>query len=282
MNQKQKQRTTMVSDKIQYLFFNPQGGSAMGIYSFRIPSFRIFEVRSAHSDMLFAATSLKVMNANGSLHRDLGAKNMFAGERKAGGGVDLNMSWENIYVPGPTRENPDGGSIAWAFILANKQHSDSGWTAALNKGADALAGALAGKTLEAAELGPAGVVGFAALTAAVIALQEVGNLLNADCDGPVALGAFQKTAAELANLTATPNSAFDRIESNPGSDSPAGCGANSNYEMKYQITHVEPLLLGKALQDLGLTGLGAGLKNRIAASGTSIGANFSLRDFIGH
>jgi hypothetical protein len=254
----------------------------MSFYNFRIPSFRIFEVRSAHSDMLWAATSLKVMNANGSLHRDLGAKNLFAGERKAGGGVALDMSWENIHVPGPTQENPDGGSIAWTFILANKQHSDSGWLAALNKGADALAGALAGKTLDAAALGPAGLLGFAALTGAVIALQEMVNLLNADCDGPVALGAFQKTAAELANLTATPNSAFDKIESNPGTESPAGCGANSNYEITYRVGHFESLSLSDALRGRGVTDLKNGIKNRIIASGTPVGSSFSLLNFVGH
>ena len=81
----------------------------MGIYNFSIPSFHINEIRSAHDDTLFAATSLKVLNANGSLHHDFGAKSAALGDRKAGGGVDLNMSWENIFVPDPTPENPDGG-----------------------------------------------------------------------------------------------------------------------------------------------------------------------------
>jgi len=146
----------------------------MSFYNFSVPSFRIFEIRSSGSDMLWAATSLKVMNANGSLHRDLGAKNVFAGERKAGGGVDLNMSWENIHVPDPTQENPDGGSIAWTFILVNKQHQDSAGLTLLNKGADAFAGALAGNTLD--EEGAAGALGFLALTGLVIGLQELANL----------------------------------------------------------------------------------------------------------
>jgi hypothetical protein len=257
----------------------------MPFYSFSIPSFGIIEVRSAHSDTLFASTSLKVLNANGSLHRDLGAKGASAGERKAGGGVDLNMSWENIYVPGPTPENRDGGSIAWSFILVNKGNggSDSGFVTVLNKGADAFAGALAGKTVDAVAAGSGlAALALAAATAAVIAVQELVNLLNADCDGPVAAGAFLLTANQLANMTATPGSVFNKTESNPGTDSPAGCGSNSNYEMKYRITHSDPLHLGEALRGRGIDGLGDGVKKRIVASGTPVGANFSLRDFVGH
>src|SRR5262249_58336469 len=54
--------------------------------------------------------------------------------------------------------------------------------------------------------------------------------------GPVGAGAFNKTAAELAAMTATPGFIFNTTQNNPGSDSPAGCGANSNYDINYRIT----------------------------------------------
>jgi len=250
------------------------------MYNFSIPSFHIIEIRSAHDDTLFASTSLKVLNANGSLHRDFGAKSAALGDRKAGGGVDLNMSWENIFVPDPTPENPDGGAIAWSFLLVNSGHHDSGFDAALNKAADALAGALVGKILDTKETGQALLLAEAA--AGVIALQEMFNLLRADCDGPVGAGAFNKTAAELANMTATPSFIFNTTQNNPGSDSPAGCGPNSNYDINYRITHLPVLALTEALHTLGITGLATGVKKQIGASGTPVGARFSLRDFVGH
>jgi hypothetical protein len=68
----------------------------MAQYSFYIPSFHIQEIRSAHTDALFASTALKVMNPNGSLRRDYGAKGVGLGDRKAGGDVVPGLAWENV------------------------------------------------------------------------------------------------------------------------------------------------------------------------------------------
>jgi hypothetical protein len=42
----------------------------MAIYNFTIPNFHIASMRSAHSDTLFATTSLVVANAGGGLHHE--------------------------------------------------------------------------------------------------------------------------------------------------------------------------------------------------------------------
>jgi hypothetical protein len=213
----------------------------MSIYNFRIPSFHINEIRSAHDDTLFAATSLQVLNPNGSLLHDFGTKNATLGDRKAGGGVDLNLSWENIFVPDPSPENPDGGAIAWSFLLVNSGHPDPGFAAALNNAANALAGALVGRALELK-----GLVGPALLSAAaigVIVLEALIDLLRADCDGPVGAGGFHNTAAELAAMTAIPGFIFNTTQNNPGSDSPVGCGANSNYDINYRIARLPQALV---------------------------------------
>lgn len=208
----------------------------MATYKFTIPSFHIRQVRSAHTDTLFASTSLKVMNASGGLHRDWGANGVSLGDRKAGGGVDLNMFWENVDVPDPTPENPDGGSIAWTFLLANKGHNNSDFLTALNKLADAYAGALAGKSLDAGEAAGAGAGILYFLGAvAMVAAEVVINLLAADCDGMVASGSFTLTAAQLAGRASLPGQSWSTTENNPGTDSSGGCGENSNYDVNYQI-----------------------------------------------
>jgi hypothetical protein len=206
----------------------------MAKYSFTIPSFHITKIRSAHTDTLFASTSLRVSNANGGLHRDFGPQGAALGDRKAGGGVDLTFGYPLVDVPDPTPENPDGGSVIWTFLLVNAGHVDATYVPVLNKAADAFAGALAGKVLDPGD-GGVGTLGFLAALGVVIAAQEALNLLTADCDGQVASGAFVKTAAELAAMTPGPSLRFFETQPNPGSRSAQGCGENSFYEVNYQI-----------------------------------------------
>ena len=56
----------------------------MATCSFGIPDFHITQIRSAHTDTLFATTALQVMNANGALHHDWGAQTVGIGNHKAG------------------------------------------------------------------------------------------------------------------------------------------------------------------------------------------------------
>src|SRR5215470_6250164 len=157
----------------------------MARYNLHIPSFHIKEVRSAGSDKLFASTALKVMNPNGSLHRDYGSKGVALNERKAGGDVVPGLTWENVEVPDPTLENPDGGAMYWTFVLVNNGHGDSPYVAMLNKVADAWAGALAGKAIDKETSTGSGILLFLG-SAVIIVAQEALNLLTANCDGGVA------------------------------------------------------------------------------------------------
>ncbi len=206
----------------------------MAKYSFTIPSFHITKIRSAHTDTLFASTSLRVLNANGSLHHDFGAQGAPLGDRKAGGGVDLTLDFPLVDVPDPTPENPDGGAVYWTFLLVNAGHVDATYVPVLNKAADAFAGALAGKVLDPGDGGVSSLEFLVGL-GVVLAAQEALNLLTADCDGQVASGAFALTATELAAKTPGPDLRFSQTQDNPGSRSPQGCGENSFYEVNYQI-----------------------------------------------
>jgi hypothetical protein len=204
-------------------------------YSFAVSSFGIDQIRSADTDTLFVSTSLRVLNANGSLHLDLGSKGGPLGDHRAGDTVIPGLVFENVDVPPPTPENPDGGSVYWVFLLVNNGHADSGFVALLNKTADAFAGALAGKLLDGGG-GASGEGLFAALTTGILIGQEVLNLLTADCDGQVAASRFPAfTALQLSSMVPNPGQSFDITEDNPGTDSPAGCGENSDYKINYRI-----------------------------------------------
>jgi hypothetical protein len=210
----------------------------MATYSFVVPSFHIAEIRSIHTDTLVASTALRVMNANGSLHRDHGTKGVTLGDRKAGGDVVPGLEWNGVDVPDPTPDNPDGGAVYWTFILTNAGHDDGAVLPALNKAADAWAGALAGKALDKDTGGGSSIL-FALASVGVVAAQEVMNLLAADCDGIVASGAFVRTSAELAKMMPPPALRFATVEDNPGAKSPAGCGANSRYLVNYTMLRLQ-------------------------------------------
>jgi hypothetical protein len=63
---------------------------------------------------------------------------------------------------------------------------------------------------------------------------EVGTILFANCDGPVAAGVHVFTGAELTSMT-TGGKAVTQTDHNPGTDSPHGCGGNSNYFVTWSI-----------------------------------------------
>jgi hypothetical protein len=203
----------------------------MATYTFSIPKFHIKDLRSAHSDTLFASTGLRVNNASGGLHRDWGAQGVAFGDRNKGDDVADQLTWMNVDVPDPTPENPDGGAVYWTYLLVNNGHTDSGWIAVLNKAADAAAGALAQGVVQGGTVNPANLTGVAA----VLGLQEMLNLLTADCDGTVAVGTFAYTAAQLGRMVGENDPLLDVTQDNPGTKSTIGCGSNSDYQVEYVI-----------------------------------------------
>jgi len=51
----------------------------------------------------------------------------------------------------------------------------------------------------------------------------------------VAVGTFAYTAAQLASMVGETSTLLDTTQDNPGTNSPAGCGANSDYQVEYLI-----------------------------------------------
>ncbi|MFG2190351.1 tetratricopeptide repeat protein [Nocardia iowensis] len=206
----------------------------MGTYRFGIDSFHIASLRSAQKDTLYASTGLTVYNAAGGLHKHWGSHGGALGDWGTGDEGRLFLPWDEVSVPGPTPDNPDGGWVAWSFLLVNGGHKESGFVDVLNKAADSFAGALAGKVVEPGASAGAASLAYLAGFGGILAAQQVLNMLTADCDGQVAGGAFMWTAAELAVMTAGGKvNIFS--EDNPGTNSPPGCGDNSHYWISYRV-----------------------------------------------
>jgi hypothetical protein len=215
-------------------------------YILSIPKFHIRQIRAAHRDTLFGSTALVVSNANGSLHLDYGAQHVDLGKHAAGGDVDITLLWL-ADVPDPTPDNPDGGAISWTFLLANAGHTASadGFVAVLNKAVDSFAGKLADGVFEGGSITLLSLGGLAGL----LGLQELVNLVTTDCDGMVACGNFHLTAAQLAQMAPPPGGFWAQSQDNPGTNSPAGCGANSDYLVTYTISRPVIYLAWKGSSD---------------------------------
>jgi len=226
----------------------------MAIYDLEIPYFLINGTRAPHNDTLSASTSLVVNNVKGALHHNWGAKGVTLGDRGSGSILVTGLRWEGVDVPDPTPDAPDGGSITWTFTLMNAGHADSGFIPVLNKFSDAFAGALANEVLDALKANDVGTaIVYFANTVELLGAQEVLNLLTANCDGCVASGPhpFQWTAAELANITGAAGGIWKETQNNPGTDSPVGCGSNSNYLVAYGISSNGIALPWSGEEDLG-------------------------------
>jgi len=65
-------------------------------------------------------------------------------------------------------------------------------------------------------------------------MSEVWTVVNADCDGPVASAVHIYSGAQLRVLTST--GAYTSSEDNPGINSPAGCGSNSDYTVVWSVS----------------------------------------------
>jgi hypothetical protein len=92
---------------------------------------------------------------------------------------------------------------------------------ALTQGANALATGLLGS----------GNIWAAAVTKAI---EWVGGILFANCDGPVAIDQIAVTGADLMNWTLG-TGMHSETRFYPGTDSPDGCGGNSRYTVTWSV-----------------------------------------------
>src|SRR5262245_24997192 len=106
----------------------------MARYNFGIPHFRIHDTRSLRNDTLAGSMSLTVYNAQGGLHHMWPNQTVQLGDHRKLTTVQTPLLFQNVDVPDPTPNAPDGGSISWAFLLVNKGHLNSVFLDILKKG----------------------------------------------------------------------------------------------------------------------------------------------------
>jgi hypothetical protein len=205
-------------------------------YLFALDSFRITDTRSLHEDTDYVSISLAV-GAAAPITRVKYMGDVNNGTFKPG------VSFDNVAVD-PTMP------AVFSYTIVNNGHGakanvekalEQAGTQLAQKAAQAAAKAVGAEigSLLGASIGTAAVpiVGTALGTVAGWLVSEIGSVLFANCDGPVAAGLHAFTGAELAAMTAG-GKVMTQTDHNPGIDSPRGCGRNSNYYVTWSVRPV--------------------------------------------
>jgi hypothetical protein len=197
------------------------------MYTFSFDSFRIANTRSLHRDTDYASLSLAIGSAPAMTKtRAMGDLN--------NGTFKVGLTFDNLAVDANV-------PVVLSYAIVNSGHQShadvekslqQAGTQLAQKAASAAAqavGAEIGSVL-GASIGTAAVpiVGTALGAISGWLVGHIGSYLFANCDGPVAAGVHVFTGAQLAAQTAGER-VLTATDHNPGTDSPHGCGSNSNY-----------------------------------------------------
>ena len=201
-----------------------------GFYTFTLVNLQIFNTRARHNDSLYKA-SLSVAVGNGAAQtvvKDLG---------------DLNNGVHPINLSlGPLEVSDSNVGVAFNYLIVNSGHNDSGTVnQVLTKAGNALAtaGAKAATSAIGSAVGASiggvvmPVVGTILGAAAGWLVGEVTSLLDANCDGPVAVEQPTFKGVDLWNQTQS--HPLTHTTFHPGIDSNNGCGSNSQYNVTWSI-----------------------------------------------
>jgi hypothetical protein len=203
---------------------------------FTLESFEILNTRSHHEDTDYVSFTLVIGNGTPQT------------QTKAMG--DLNNGNYPVGLSfGPVAVAPNEAAVFNYLILNSGHQSQQETQDALTKAATTLAQQGADAAAKAISSGVASLVG-ASIGSAVLPVigtalgaiagwlvDELGGVLFANCDGPVAAEQVAMTGTELAARTA--NGAYQHTTSHPGIDSPHGCGSNSQYKVTWSIKAVK-------------------------------------------
>ena len=250
-------------------------------FNFSVSLIDVIKPRSLFADTDSATLTINALTADGTLIQQYGPVTRSLGNHGDNSSFDPQMSLTNLSVP-------EGGSLAVSFVVVNK----GDWAGDLSKEAlDALEavgaavlGALAQGQIAAPKTttsnpitlsgGQSGSVTGETTTASVplyeaiaiasgiIIVLEGLSLAFADCDGTVVPGVLSLGQAELVSF-AVPGP-WDITVQYPGTDSPDGCGPNSNYSVTYSVIGgtswvTVPNVVGMAPKAAGEALIAAGL-----------------------
>lgn len=200
---------------------------------FSLDSFAITNTRSRHTDTDYISVSLAV-----------GSRPPVSSTRAMGdlnnGNYPVGIAFNNIPVA-------SSETAIFSYAIVNNGHADPTFieqqleqlvSTLASKGAQAAATAV-GTAIGAAVGASIGtaivpIIGTAlgALTGWIVT--SIGGLIFVDCDGPVAAGFHPFTASQIQQATAGGRIA-QFTDDNPGTNSPDGCGSNSQYQVTFSF-----------------------------------------------
>lgn len=206
-------------------------------FSFTVDNFSITQTRSRHEDTDFVSCTLQLQNADGgilspqTITKSIGNVN--------NGKYSVVLTFPNVVVsPGQTvlynYTIVNAGNAPASKVISGLENVGNSLLSSLIKGLFAGGTATAG-TAAAAGTGVSILsLGSTVAVAAVAAIAaELEGLLTADCDGTVAAEAHKFTYDQLV-ADPSPATFFTH---HPGTNSPDGCGANSQYYVSWHIDH---------------------------------------------
>lgn len=218
-----------------------------GVYTFTLDGFQITNTRSVFDDTDYASIAVAVGN-NPPI--TVPAVSL--------GSIDNGVYSVHLQIPNVTVQS--GQAVSFSYAIVNSGYKQDtleqdliSWIGraaqkAAAVGAADLAAGLTGNTSAASLASQVGQ------QAGGWAINQLLGIIFADCDGTVAAGDHIFSGAQLANDT-NGGLTYWQHDNNPGTDSPAGCGSNSQY---YATWSVHPSNVAEQAPPLSVTGNGAG------------------------
>ena len=165
---------------------------------------------------------------------------------------DLNNGTYQVGLAVSAEVPTDNTPVVLSYVILNNGHEQTDVQKGVEAALTALgnAGVKAASTAVGAAIGAAlgaslGTVAVPLIGTALGALSgwvvtEVGSILFADCDGPVAVGVHVYTGEQLTQGTAAGQKISESDVQHLGNPSPPGCGANSVYFTSDTISALQP------------------------------------------
>ena len=187
-------------------------GPTSPTYKFVLDSLKITNTRALHEDTDYANWGVAVnggMVSGSPQTKSLGNLN--------NGVHPINLAIGPISIP-----NDPNTPVTITLQVVNSGHTDySKIVDTLSAGAGLLISKLVNE-------------GAGAATGAV--LKELGDIFTANCDGPVAVDKIVTNGQELATISV--GNPYTLTTNYPGTDSPYGCGSNSQYSVTWHVEKV--------------------------------------------
>ncbi len=225
----------------------PGGGVTLpaGTYTFTLDAFKITNTRSLHEDTDFASIAVSV---GGGTPITVPAKAM----------GDLNNGAYQVGLSIPNVTVQAGQAVDFSYSIVNSGFAANSLEQDLRKLASQAAqkaggaGAAALAALATDDPNAASIADKIGQSAGGWAGGKLIDIIFADCDGTVAAADHVFSGAQLAKQTAG-GVTLARTDNNPGTDSPTGCGSNSQYFASWSVhpSNVQESLPGNVVSGGG-------------------------------